>query len=315
MKILITGGAGFIGSNLASYLLVKGFQVVVFDNFATGKRENLDEIRDRITLIEGDLRDENAVVKAVRGVDGISHQGALGSVPRSVADPRTSHDVNVNGTINVLEAMRQNGVRRVIFAASSSAYGRHQFSPKHENLTAAPISPYAASKVACEGYMQAYAAAYGIEAVCLRYFNIFGPHQDPNGAYAAVIPRFVSALLKNEPPVIYGDGEQSRDFCFVENACYANWLGLTAPAKQCDGLPMNIACNQRTSLNEILSRLQKLLGTQLRPKYEPERIGDIKHSLADIQLAKEKIGYEPQVYFQPGLEQAIDWYRNNLGVR
>ena len=312
MKVLITGGAGFIGSNLARYLLEKGCEVSVFDNFATGKRENLVEIQDRITLIEGDLRDAGAVARAVAGVDAISHQGAWGSVPRSVEDPVTSHDVNVNGTLNVLEAMRKTGVRRITFAASSSAYGRHQVSPKSETLTAAPISPYAASKVACEAYLQAYSAAYGLEAVGLRYFNIFGPRQDPNGAYAAVIPRFVSALLSGQRPVVYGDGEQSRDFCYIENACYANWLGLTTDAKNCDGLPVNIACNQATSLNQILTRLQSLLGTRVEPVYQAERKGDVKHSLADIRLARAKIGYEPKVLFEAGLDRAIGWYRENL---
>jgi nucleoside-diphosphate-sugar epimerase len=311
MKILITGGGGFIGSSLARYFLEKGCEVAIFDNFATGKRENLVEIQNRITLIEGDLRDAGAVRRAVVGVDAICHQGALGSVPRSVEDPVTSHEVNVNGTLNVLEAMRETGVKRITFAASSSAYGRHQVSPKHEDLPAAPISPYAASKVACEAYLQAYAAAYGLEAVSLRYFNVFGPRQDPNGAYAAVIPRFVSALLSGGRPVIYGDGEQSRDFCYIENVCHANWLGLTTAVKNCDGLPVNIACNQATTLNQILARLQSLLGTKVEAVYEPERLGDVKHSLADIRLAKAKLGYEPQVLFEPGLDRAIGWYREH----
>ena len=310
MKILITGGAGFIGSNLARYLLEKGQTVRVFDNFATGKRANLTDILKRIELIEGDLRDYAAVKKAVAGMDGISHQGALGSVPRSVADPRTSHDVNVNGTVNVLEAMRETGVKRVVFAASSSAYGRHQVSPKHEGLPAAPMSPYAASKVACEAYMQGYASVFGIEAICLRYFNVFGPRQDPNGAYAAVIPRFIMALMKNEAPVVYGDGGQSRDFSFVENACLANWLGLQAPAANCDGMPMNIACGQRMSLNEILALLQKRLHTAIQPVFHPERIGDVRHSLADLSRAKEKIGYEPRVFLEEGLNRTVDWYSN-----
>ena len=314
MKYLITGGAGFIGSNLARFILSKGHEVVVFDNFATGKRENIADLIDRndFTLIEGDLRDYDSVLAALDGIDGISHQGALGSVPRSIADPLTSHNVNVNGTINVLEAMRAKGVRRIVMACSSSAYGKHQISPKHEGLTAAPISPYAASKVACEAYLQGYSAVYDIEAIGLRYFNVFGPYQDPNGAYAAVIPRFVTALLKGQSPIVFGDGEQSRDFCFIENVCNANWLALNAPAEKCDGIPMNISCNRRTSLNEILVKLQSLLGTNIQVEYTSDRPGDVKHSLASLDRAKEIIGYEPSVYFDEGLERSIEWYKRNL---
>ena len=315
MNYLITGGAGFIGCNLARFILAQGHNVTVFDNFATGHRSNLAELMDHpgFTLIEGDLRDYDAVYAALDGIDGgVSHQGALGSVPRSIEDPRTSYDVNVNGTFNVLEAMRQRGVRRIVMACSSSAYGNHQVSPKHEALTAAPISPYAASKVACEAYLQGYSSVYDIEAVGLRYFNVFGPYQDPNGAYAAVIPRFVAALLAGESPVVYGDGEQSRDFCFIENVCRANWLALNAPAEKCDGIPMNIACNRRISLNDILVKLQSLLGTDLPVEYTEERAGDIKHSMATLERAKTMIGYEPQVHFDEGLERAIDWYKANL---
>ena len=315
MNYLITGGAGFIGCNLARYILAQGHNVVVFDNFATGHRSNIAELMDhpRFTLIEGDLRDYDAVYAALNDIDGgVSHHGALASVPCSVEDPRANHDVNVNGTFNVLEAMRQRGVRRIVMACSSSAYGNHQVSPKHEALTAAPISPYAASKVACEAYLQGYSSVYDIEAVGLRYFNVFGPYQDPNGAYAAVIPRFVAALLAGESPIVYGDGEQSRDFCFIENVCRANWLALNAPAEKCDGIPMNIACNRRISLNDILVKLQSLLGTDLPVEYTEERAGDIKHSMATLELAKTMIGYEPQVHFDEGLERAIDWYKANL---
>ncbi len=306
---LITGGAGFIGSNLARYILNQGHGVVVLDNLATGHLSNLEEIADQITFIEGDIRDEDTVARAMQGCQGVSHQAALGSVPRSVDDPKTSHDVNVNGTFNVLNTARLGGVERVVLAMSSSAYGRHQVSPKHEELAALPISPYAASKVACEAYAQGFSAAYGLQTVCLRYFNVFGPFQDPNGAYAAVIPRFVSAMMQGERPTIYGDGTQSRDFCYIENVCYANWLALNAPAENCDGQPMNIACNRKISLNEILVKLNSLMGTDLDPTYVEERTGDIKHSLAEISRAKTMIGYEPQVYFEEGLERAIDWYR------
>ncbi len=312
-KYLVTGGAGFIGSNLVRFLLDKGHDVVVLDNFATGKRENLEEVSDRIQLIEGDLRDRKAVDGAVSGVSAVFHQGALGSVPRSVEDPLTSHDANVNGTLNVLEACRAAGVRRVVFAASSSAYGDQPESPKHEGMVPLPLSPYASSKVACEVYMQAYAAAYGMETVCLRYFNVFGPRQDPHGAYAAVIPAFVSRLLAGERPVVFGDGEQSRDFCYIDNVLNANWLAATAPAEACNGRPMNIACERRTSLNEILAKLRELLSVDVQAQYADERPGDVKHSLADVSRAKETIGYEPKVYFEEGLERAIDWYRENLG--
>jgi len=312
-KYLVTGGAGFIGSNLARYILGRGHDVVVLDNFATGKRENLAEIAGRITLIEGDIRDAGTVAAAMDGCCAVFHEAALGSVPRSVADPVTSHDVNVNGTIRILEGARAAGIRRVVFAASSSAYGNREESPKHEAMAPLPISPYAASKVACEAYMQGYAASYGLETFCLRYFNVFGPRQDPFGAYAAVIPAFVSRLLKGQPPVVYGDGEQSRDFCYIDNVCHANWLAANAPAEVCIGRPVNIACNQRTSLNQILKQLGQLLNVNLKATYEPDRPGDVKHSLADISLARRRLGYEPQVYFEDGLARSIDWYRKNLG--
>ncbi len=311
-KYLVTGGAGFIGSNLARDILAKGHDVVVVDNFATGKPENLDDIREKITFIEGDIRCRETMDQAIAGCTAIFHEAALGSVPRSVKDPVTSHDVNVNGTINVLESARALGVKRVVFAASSSAYGDQKESPKHEGMVPAPISPYASSKLACEAYLQAYAAAYGMETVSLRYFNVFGPYQDPNGAYAAVIPAFVSRLLKGEAPMVFGDGEQSRDFCYIENVCHANWLAAHAPAEVCTGEAINIACHHATSLNQILDKVGELLGTSIEAEYGPMRAGDVKDSLADISRAKATIGYEPQVYFEEGLERAIDWYRENL---
>ncbi|MBI5723561.1 MAG: SDR family oxidoreductase [Planctomycetes bacterium] len=312
-KYLITGGAGFIGSNLARYVLGKGHHVVVVDNFATGKRSNVADIASKIELIEGDIRDRNLMGRAVAGCTAVFHEAALGSVPRSVEDPWTTHDVNVTGTIVVLEACRAAGVKRVIFAASSSAYGDQPESPKHEKMLPMPISPYAASKLACENYMQACAAVYGMQTLCLRYFNVFGPYQDPCGAYAAVIPAFVSRLLKGQKPAVFGDGEQSRDFCFIQNVCLANWLAAGAPPKVCDGRAINIACGRTTSLNQILQQLRRLLKTDVEADYQPPRAGDIKDSLADISLARQTIGYEPQVYFGQGLELAIDWYKNNLG--
>ncbi|MDR1493020.1 MAG: SDR family oxidoreductase [Planctomycetaceae bacterium] len=311
-KYLVTGGAGFIGSNLARFILAKGCEVVVLDNFATGKRENLAEIIDQIQLIEGDIRDRKTAENAMRGCTAVFHQGALGSVPRSIDDPATSHDVNVNGTMNILETARALGIKRIVFAASSSAYGNQPVSPKREDMPVLPISPYAASKVACESYLQAYAAAFQMETVSLRYFNVFGPRQDPFGAYAAVIPAFVSSLLKAKPPTVYGDGEQSRDFCYIDNVCHANWLAAHAPAENCDGRPINIACKESVTLNQILAKLQQLLDTKLQPIYASERPGDVKHSLADIRRAKEQVGYEPLVRFNEGLELAIDWYKANL---
>ncbi len=312
-KYLVTGGAGFIGCNLTRFILDKGHDVVVLDNFATGKRENLTAIADRIELIEGDIRDRETMDRAIDGCAAIFHQAALGSVPRSVEDPMTSHDVNVNGTVTVLEAARAAGVNRVVFAASSSAYGDQKESPKHEGMVPMPISPYAANKVSCEAYMRGYAAVYGMETLCLRYFNVFGPHQDPAGAYAAVIPAFVAALLRGQSPTVFGDGEQSRDFCYIQNVCEANWLASQAPAEVCKGQALNIACHARTTLNEILDQLRELLGSDVQAEYGPPRAGDVKHSLADVSLAKETIGYEPSVFFEEGLALAIDWYKANLG--
>ena len=311
-RYLVTGGAGFIGCNLARFLLARGHEVVVLDNFATGKRENLDAILDDIRLVEGDIRERTSVDSAIEGCAAVFHEAALGSVPRSVEDPLTSHDVNVNGTITVLESARAAGVKRLIFAASSSAYGDQAESPKHEGMVPSPISPYAANKVACEAYMQGYAAVYGMETLCLRYFNVFGPYQDPAGAYAAVIPAFVASLLRGEQPAVFGDGEQSRDFCYIDNVCEANWLAANAPGDVCDGRALNIACNRRTGLNEILTQLGDLLGVTVDAVYEPTRAGDVKHSLADVTRAAQAIGYEPKVYFEQGLAKAIDWYRENL---
>ena len=312
-QYLVTGGAGFIGSNLVRFILSQGHRVAVLDNFSTGKRENLVDILHQITLFEGDIRNKNTVALAMQDCDAVFHQGALGSVPRSVEDPVASHDVNVNGTINILEVARSLGIKRVIFAASSSAYGNQPISPKQEDMPVMPISPYAASKVSCEAYMQAYAGAFGMETVSLRYFNVFGPRQDPFGAYAAVIPAFVSKLLNNESPIVYGDGEQSRDFCYIENVCQANWLAANAPPDKCDGKPINIACHESITLNQILDQLHTLLRTNIKTVYQSERVGDVKHSFANIDRANEKIGYSPLVNFVQGLEMAIDWYRENLG--
>jgi len=312
-KYLITGGAGFIGCNLARYFLDRGHEVVVLDNFATGKRQNLTDILDRIDLIEGDIRDRDAVDRGVQGCAAVFHEAALGSVPRSVADPVTSHDVNVNGTVTVLEAARAADVKRVIFAASSSAYGDPPESPKHEDMPPLPKSPYAASKVAGEAYMRAYASVYGMETLSLRYFNVFGPHQDPDSTYAAVIPAWVSRILRGDRPIVYGDGQQSRDFCYIDNVCEANELAAGAPPGVCNGQPLNVACNRSTTLNEILDLLRELLGGDVDAEYTDPRPGDVKDSLAAVQRAKETIGYQPKVYFSDGLRRSIDWYRAHLG--
>ena len=311
-RYLVTGGAGFIGCNLVRFILSKGGEVAVLDNLATGKRENLADVMDRIEFVEGDIRDRAAVDSVMSGCSAVFHLGALGSVPRSMADPLTSHDVNVNGTVTVLESARAADVKRVVFSASSSAYGDQKTSPKHEGMLSMPISPYAANKVCCEFYMQAYAAAFGMETLCLRYFNVFGPYQDPNGAYAAVIPAFVSRLLANETPVVYGDGEQSRDFCYIDNVCNANWLAANADPAVCTGQVANIACNHATSLNQILELLHELLNVDIQADYQPMRAGDVKDSLADVSRAREIMGYEPLVYFEEGLRKAIDWYKENL---
>jgi nucleoside-diphosphate-sugar epimerase len=311
-KYLVTGGAGFIGSNLVRYILERGHEVVVLDDFSTGKRENLAEVDGRIALIEGDIRDRRAVDRALGGCCAVFHEAALGSVPRSVEDPLRTHDVNVNGTLTVLEAARAAGVQRVLFAASSSAYGDQKHSPKHEGMVPQPISPYAASKVAGEAYMRGHAAAYGLRTLSLRYFNVFGPRQDPHGPYAAVIPAFVARMLRGQRPLVFGDGEQSRDFCHVRNACEANWLAAHAPDEVCDGRAVNIACARRTTLNQILDQLRRLLGADVQAEYTDPRPGDVRHSLADVSLAKQTIGYEPKVFFEEGLAGAIDWYKANL---
>ena len=308
MKYLVTGGAGFIGSNLTRYLLSQGAQVVVLDDLSTGKRENLTEILSEIDFREGDIRDRESVESALEGCDGVFHLAALASVQKSVENPGLSHDINVGGALTVLESMKKQGVKRFVLSASAAAYGNQIESPKRESLPPEPLSPYAADKLACEAYAQAYVHSFGLESVCLRYFNVFGPRQDPKGAYAAVIPAFVCRLLKGESPIVYGDGEQTRDFCYIENVCRANWLASQIPANQCLGKPINVACGEAVSLNRILTVLQKLLKSDVQAIYQPERVGDVKHSLADITRAKEILGYEPQVRFEEGLALAIDWY-------
>ncbi len=311
MTYLITGGAGFIGSNLASALLAAGSKVRVFDNFLTGKRENLAGLAEKhgpsFELIEGDLRDLGACRRAVEGAEFVLHQGALPSVPRSVADPVLTSEINVGGTVNLLVAARDAGVRRVVFAASSSAYGDTPELPKRESMTPNPKSPYAAQKLAGEHFMRIFFEVYGLETVALRYFNVFGPRQDPASTYAAVIPRFITSVLSGEAPTIYGDGGQTRDFTFVDNVVGANLAACEAPKAAC-GKVFNIACGERISLLDILEIVYGLAGKRVKPRFEAARPGDVRDSLADISRAKELLGYDPKVGFAHGLARTFAFF-------
>jgi UDP-glucose 4-epimerase len=308
---LVTGGAGFIGSHLVRKLLERGDRVRVLDNLSTGKRENLAEVVERVDFIEGDLTDPTAVARAVRGVDYVLHQAALPSVPRSVADPITTDFNNVRGTLELLVAAREAKVRRVVQACSSSAYGDTPTLPKVETMRPAPLSPYACSKAAGELYGCAFHRTYGLEYVGLRYFNVFGPRQDPTSQYAAVIPRFITATMKHEAPVVYGDGTQSRDFAFIDNVVQANFRACVAP--EAPGNIFNIACGERTSLLDVLHQISRIFGERIEPRFEPHRAGDVKHSLADIDLARRVLGYEPEVYFAEGLRRTVEWFRGQRG--
>lgn len=307
-RYLVTGGAGFIGSHIAAELATRGEPVRVFDNFVTGRRENLAALGDRVEVVEGDLRDLDAVRAAVRGAEVVFHQAALPSVPRSVADPLGSLATNVNGTQHVLLAAREAGVRRVVYASSSSAYGNTPILPKQEDMTPHPMSPYAVQKLAGEQLCMVWARIYGLETVALRYFNIFGPRQDPASEYAAVIPRFLTALLTGARPIVYGDGEQTRDFTYVGNAVHANLLAAEAP--EAVGQVMNIGCGERISLNETLRVAGELLGVTPDPEYHEARPGDVRDSLADITRAGRLIGYTPRVKFREGLAATLDSLRD-----
>lgn len=306
IKFLVTGGAGFIGSNIVSVLVEKGYKVKVLDNFSSGKRENLKGFENDIELIEGDIRSYHIVQESLKDVDIVLHQAALPSVPRSIKDPITSNEVNINGTLNILEASVAAKVRRVIYASSSSVYGDNPQLPKHESMMTNPLSPYAVSKLSGEKYCSVFSRIYGIETIALRYFNVFGPRQDPSSQYSAVIPKFIKAINNNEQPVIYGDGEQSRDFTYVKNVVDANIL---ASISDCDsGIAMNCASSGQITLNELVDRINKILGKNISPVYEESRAGDIKHSFADIHLAKSKINYTPSVSFEEGLKLTIESY-------
>ena len=310
---LITGAAGFIGSHLVDALLARGDEVRALDNFATGRRENLAGALERIDMREADLRDAAAVAAACVGVDCVLHQGALPSVPRSVADPRTSHETNLNGTFNVLEGARAAGVRRVVYAASSSAYGNQPGFPRRETMAPQPVSPYAVQKLAGELYMQSYWRVYGLETVCLRYFNIFGPRQVPDSPYSGVMARFILQMMRGERPVIFGDGEQGRDFTYVENAVRANLLAAEAPAEGVAGGVFNVATGERHTLNETYAALAGLLGFAGQAEHGPERAGDVRDSLADIRAVAEAMGYRPEVGFAEGLRRTVAWYRHAYG--
>ena len=301
---LVTGGAGFIGSNLTLKLLELGHSVKIIDNFATGKRSNIVGFKDDIELIEGDIRSYHTVLKAVEGVDFILHQAALPSVPRSINDPITTNEVNVLGTLNILEASKESNVKRLIFASSSSVYGDNPILPKVENMAINPLSPYAVSKLAAEKYCRVFSKIYGFETVALRYFNVFGPNQDPTSQYSAVIPKFINCVRDDQRPIIYGDGSQSRDFTYIDNVVDAN---IKASVAECEsGLALNCACNEQIVLNDVVFKVAEYLGKDVEPNYVEERAGDIKHSLADISLAKEKIGFSPIVSFNEGLKRTIE---------
>ncbi len=308
MKVLVTGGAGFIGGHLVDALLARGASVRVIDNFSTGSRSNLEHNLGRIELVEGDICDPDDIARAVDGVELVYHEAAIPSVSRSVRDPVASNRANVGGTVSVLDAARRAGVKKVVYAASSSAYGDTEVLPKVETMTPLPLSPYAVSKLTGEHYMSVFARLYGIETLSLRYFNVFGPRQDPNSEYAAVIPKFTTMLLAGERPRVHGDGEQTRDFCFIENVVSANLLAAKATTR---GEVVNVACGERVSLNQLCRQINALLGTNIEPVHGEPRPGDVKHSLADIGAARRVIGYEPLFKLDAGLAKTVAWYREH----
>lgn len=311
--VLVTGGAGFIGSNICEALLNMGHTVRCLDDLSTGKIENVELFKDNenYTFIKGDIRDLDTCLKATEGVDYVSNQAAWGSVPRSIKYPLLYEEINIRGTLNMMEASLQNGVKRFVYASSSSVYGDEPNLPKREDRIGNVLSPYALTKKVCEEYGRLYTNLYGLETVGFRYFNVFGRRQDPNGAYAAVIPKFIKALLNNEAPTINGDGKQSRDFTYVDNVIEANLKGMIAPKEAC-GQAYNIAFGGQEYLVDLYNKICELLDKDIKPIYGPDRAGDIKHSNADISKARKLLGYDPEYSFADGIKLAIDWYKNNL---
>ena len=309
-KFLVTGGAGFIGSNICKKLVSQGCFVRIIDNLLTGKKSNLQDFIDEIEFIEADMGDEQVARSAMKDIDIVVHQGALPSVPRSVDDPAATHKHCVDATFTLLLTARDAGIKRFVYASSSSVYGDTPTLPKTETMPARPLSPYAVGKLVAEYYCSVFHNVYGLETISLRYFNVFGPHQDPTSQYAAAIPAFVTAILKDKSPTVYGDGLQSRDFTYVDNVVEANLLA--ARAKQTKGEVINIACGQAVTINEVIDMINDLLGKSIEPIYTDPRPGDIKHSLADINAAQNLIAYKPTIPFKQGLEKAIHWYRDNL---
>jgi len=312
-RYLVTGGAGFIGSHLVETLVRRGENVRVLDSFLTGKRENLAPFLDRIELVEGDLRDPDACARSVEGVDYVLHQAALPSVPRSVADPFTTDAINIRGTLNILWAATRAKVKRLTFASSSSVYGDEAGLPKREGTEGKPLSPYAVSKFAGEKYLQVFNETYGLETVALRYFNVFGPRQDPASQYAAAVPLFITRILRGEAPTVFGDGEQSRDFTYVANVVEANLLACTAAGAP--GGAFNVACADRITVNGLIEKINRILGTAVAPVYVDPRPGDIRHSFADISAAGRALGYRPAVDFEEGLRRTIAWYKEREEIR
>ncbi|HQG46429.1 MAG TPA: SDR family oxidoreductase [bacterium] len=306
---LVTGGAGFIGSHIVETLLQRGEKVRVLDNFSTGKRENIKPFLDKIELFEGDVRSYHIVRDAVDGSDFVLHQAALPSVPRSVKDPITSNEVNVVGTLNILDAARDAKVKRLIYASSSSIYGDLETLPKTEDMLPKPLSPYAVAKLAGEKYCQVFTKIYGLETVSLRYFNVFGPRQDPCSQYSAVIPKFIDLIRNGQPPLVHGDGEQSRDFTYVANVVHANLLACEKGLEELPGEVFNIACGKRITINTLIRYINELFGTNIEAQYSEPRAGDVKHSLANIGKARQFLGYEPQVEFRKGLEKVVQWMK------
>ncbi len=306
MNYLVTGGAGFIGSNISQKLLEQGHKVRILDNFSSGRLENIAAFIDDVELIDGDIRDYWTVVQAVKDIDYILNQAALPSVPRSVANPLTSNEVNIDGMLNLLEAARHAGVRKLVTASSSSVYGESEELPKHEGMTPSPLSPYAITKITNEYYCRVYWQLYKFPTCCLRYFNIFGPRQDPKSTYAAVVPKFITSLLAEKAPIVYGDGEQSRDFTYIDNAVQANLLA--AENDEMVGDAYNVACGGQFTLNELLDRLRKIIGVDIKAQYDPPRAGDILHSFASIDKIK-KCGYEVSVDFDEGLRNTVDFFK------